>query len=53
MDAEERIRANDAFQDFSEEFDATTDWTAAQWDMFKAKVTQWWNKGEVKADEAL
>lgn len=53
MDAKERMAANDAFQDFSAEVDAAADWTEAQWDQFKAKVSQWWNKGETTTDEAI
>ena len=53
MDAEQRMEHNDAFDNFSEEFDAATDWTEASWDQFKAKVEGWWNKGEVKTDEAI
>jgi hypothetical protein len=41
------------FKDFSKEFDAAGDWTEASWDQFKAKVEGWWNKGEVKTDEAI
>jgi hypothetical protein len=53
MDAEKRLEANDAFEDFSKEFDAAGDWTEASWDQFKAKVEGWWNKGEVKTGEAI
>ena len=53
MDAERRLKANDAFKDFGEEFDAATDWTEAEWDQFKAKVSQWWNSAEIAADEAI
>jgi len=53
MDAEKRLAANDAFKNFSEEFDAATDWTAASWDQFKAKVSKWWNEGEIEADKTI
>jgi hypothetical protein len=53
MDAEKRMEANDAFNNFSEEFDAAGDWTESSWDEFKAKVQAWWNEGEVKTDEAI
>jgi len=53
MDAEERMAANNAFQDFGTEFDATTDWTDATWDQFKAKLSKWWNAGETKVDESI
>ncbi len=53
MDAEQRMEANDAFKNLSEEFDAATNWTEASWDIFKAKVEQWWNEGETKTDETV
>jgi len=53
MDASERLAANDAFKNFSEEFDAATDWTEASWDQFTAKLSKWWNAGETNVDEAV
>ena len=53
MSAEEKMASNDAFEDLSTEFDAVTDWTEANWDLFTAKVSKWWNAGEIKADETI
>lgn len=53
MSAEEQMEANNAWNDFRTEMDGAADWTEAKWDQFVAKVEQWWNKGEVKADEAV
>jgi len=53
MDAEERLAANDAFKNFSEEYDAATDWTDASWDQFKAKISKWWNAGEIEVDKSI
>lgn len=40
-------------EDFSAEADAAGDWVEADWDQFKARVQQWTNKAEVKADDAI
>lgn len=53
MEAEEKLKHNKMFEDFSAEAEAAKEWTAAQWEQFKARVQQWTNKGEVKADEAV
>ena len=53
MDAEKRLAANDAFNNFSKEFDAATDWTDASWNQFTAKVSKWWNAGEIKVDNSI
>ena len=53
MDAEKRLAANDAFNNFSKEFDAATDWTDASWNQFTAKVSKWWNVGEIKVDNSI
>ncbi len=53
MDAEERLAANDAFKNFSEEFDAATQWTEASWDQFTAKVSKGWNAAEVGVDKSI
>lgn len=51
--AEATMEANDGWSDLNAEFDAAVDKGEAEWDQFVAKVQQWWNKGEVKADEAV
>lgn len=53
MDAEKRLKANDALENLSAEADAAADWTEAQWDKFKAKASQLWNAGEQKVDESI
>ncbi len=53
MEASEKMEANNGWQNFSDEFDAATDWTDASWDEFTAKVGKWWNAGEVKVDESI
>lgn len=53
MDAEERLEHNRMLEDFSAEADAAGDWVEADWDQFKARVQQWTNKAEVKADDAI
>lgn len=53
MNAEEKMAANDGFENFSKEFDAATDWTEANWDLFTAKVSKWWNAGETEVDKAI
>ena len=53
MDAEKRMKYNDGMDNFSTELDAAGDWTEAQWDQFTGKVSEWWNEGEIKTDEAI
>lgn len=53
MKAEEKMATNDAFQDLSTEVEGAAEWTEAQWDGFKAKVSKWWNAGEVAVDESI
>ena len=53
MDAEQRMKYNDALDNFSEEVDAASDWVAADWDQFKARVAKWSNDFELKADKAV
>lgn len=48
MAAEDRMRANDALNNFSEEFDAAVDWTEASWNEFTAKVEAWWTSDTSK-----
>jgi hypothetical protein len=40
-------------EDFRSEAEAGKDWMAADWEQFKARVQQWTNKAETKADEAI
>jgi len=53
LDAEQRMEYNDAMDNFSEEFDASTDWTEAKWDEWSAKVSKWWNDFEGETDNAV
>ncbi len=53
LDAEERMKYNDAWNNFSTEADAAGDWAQADWDEFKARVSKWWNSLEMKADETV
>lgn len=53
MDAEKRMKYNDAWNNFSKEADAAGDWVEADWDQFKARVSKWWNEMEMNADETV
>ncbi|HEX8591439.1 MAG TPA: hypothetical protein VF696_01670 [Candidatus Paceibacterota bacterium] len=53
MDAEERMAHTKMLEDFRSEAEAGKDWMAADWEQFKARVQQWTNKAETKADEAI
>ena len=44
LSAEKRLEYNDAFEDFSAEVDAATDWTEASWKEFSAKVDRKWQE---------
>lgn len=44
LSAEKRMEYNDAFENFSTEIAAATDWTAATWDEFMAKVDRKWQE---------
>lgn len=52
LDAEMRMKNNDAFDNFEKEVEAAGDWVEADWDQFKARVTKWWNELEIKGHEA-
>lgn len=51
LDAEARLKYNDAMDNFSKEVDATTDWTEAKWNEFSARVKKWWNDMEISSNE--
>lgn len=44
LSAEQRIKYNDMFNDFSEEVSAMGDWTEASWNQFTAKVDKQWQE---------
>ena len=44
LSAEKRLEYNDAFKNFSEEVAAASDWTAATWAEFAAKVAKKWQE---------
>ena len=51
MNAEERMKYNDAVKNYSEEFDAAGDWLEADYEQFKARVSKWWNEQEMKTNQ--
>jgi len=53
LDAEQRMERAGVLEEMGKQFDATTDWTAAKWDEFTAKMSQWGNKAEIDTDEAI
>mgnify|MGYP003396186650 CR=1 FL=1 len=53
MDAEQRLQHNKMLEDFGAEASAATDWVEADWEQFKARVQQWTNEAQLKADEAI
>ncbi|MCI5051492.1 MAG: hypothetical protein MRY57_04240 [Candidatus Pacebacteria bacterium] len=52
INAETRLKYNDAMKNFSEEVNAGADWLEADWDEFTARVTKWWNDFQITIDEA-
>jgi hypothetical protein len=42
--AEQRIKYNDMFDNFTEEVSAMSDWTEASWNEFTAKVDKQWQE---------
>lgn len=51
LNAEARLKYNDAIKNFSEEMSAAGDWMAADWDQFNARVKKWWNELEISIKE--
>ena len=45
--AENKMEANDAFENFSKEAEAAGDWAEADWDQFLARVDKWWQSLEI------
>lgn len=52
LDAEARLEANNALNDFKAEADAAGDWLEADWDQFVARVDKWWQSLELTGHEA-
>lgn len=52
LNAETRMKYNDAMKDFGKEVEAGTDWLEADWDQFSARVTKWWNEIKIELDNA-
>lgn len=44
LDAEKKMERADSLEEMERQFDATTDWTEAKWDEFKAKISKWSNE---------
>ena len=53
MGVEERMEHNRMLDDFSAEASAAGDWAEADWEQFKARVQQWTNDAQMKADRAM
>jgi putative hemolysin len=51
LEAEARLRYNDAFDNFGAEVEAAGDWTAAAWDEFTAKVDKKWQELAISRQE--
>lgn len=51
LSAENRLKYNVAFENFSEEVSAITDWTEAAWDEFTAKVDKKWQELAISIQE--
>lgn len=49
--AERRLEYNDAFDNFSEEVNAATDWTEAAWNEFTAKVDKKWQEMAIEMQD--
>lgn len=51
LDAEQRLKYNDAMDNFDKEVEAGSDWAEAQWDEFKARVKKRWNEIQISAND--
>lgn len=47
LNAEARLKYNDAMKNFNEEVSAAGDWLEADWDQFSARVKKWWNEMQI------
>lgn len=51
LNAEARLKYNDALDNFSKEMEAAGDWLEADWEQFNARVNKWWNELKISIQE--
>ena len=51
LNAEHRLKYNDAMENFKKEAKAGGDWLEADWDQFSARVKKWWNELQIEIKE--